>query len=225
MSASTLPTSDDAALLRALEQLYSAVVCDVLDTLGARHQALPAHIRPLSPHTHISGRVFSARAIAVSEQPAEPYKLEIAAVDAMQAGDVLVVDAQDDRQCGFWGELLTTACLYKGVRGVVMSACTRDMWKLKETTFPVFGIGYHPADSRARADIVEIGGPIKIGDVAISSGDFLLGDEDGVVIVPRALAPEAIRLALEKVAGENIVRDDLMRGVPIGEVFAKHGIL
>lgn len=225
MSHSSTPPTDDAALLNALAKLYSAVVCDVLDTLGARHQALPAHIRPLGPQTHVSGRVFSARAIAVTEDPPEPYKLEIGAVDAMQAGDVLVIDAGDDQQCGFWGELLTTACMYKGVRGVVMTACTRDMWKIKETTFPVFGIGYHPADSRARADIVEIGGQIKIGDVSISAGDFILGDEDGVVIVPRALAPEAIRLALEKVAGENIVRADLLRGVPIGEVFAKHGIL
>ena len=219
-----LPTDDDA-LLRDLDQLYSAVVCDVLDTLGARSQALPAHIRPLSPRTRIAGRVFSARAVSVTEDPAEPYKLEIAAVDSMRNGDVLVVDAGDDRQCGFWGELLTTACLYKGVRGVVMSACTRDMWKIKETTFPVFGIGYHPADSRARADIIEIGKPIVLGGVAISTGDFLLGDEDGVVIIPRALAPEAIRLAMAKVAGENLAREDLAKGVPMGEVFAKYGIL
>lgn len=212
-------------LLDSLSGLYSAVVADVLDGLGLRHQTLAPHIRPLTPNQRICGRVFPAKAVAVIAIPAEPYKLEIAAVDGLNQGDVLVVDAEDDRTCGFWGELLTTACLYKGVRGVVMSACTRDMWKIKELEFPIFGIGYHPADSKGRADIIEIGKPITIGGVTTQVGDYILGDEDGVVIIPGEVAEEAVRLALEKVSGENIARAELAQGVPMGEVFRKHGIL
>jgi 4-hydroxy-4-methyl-2-oxoglutarate aldolase len=208
-----------------LEPLYSAVVADVLDTLGYRHQVLDHRIRPLTPTLRICGRIFPARAIAVKDIPAEPYKLEIGAVEAMQLGDVLLVDAQFDQSCGFWGELLTTACQAKGVRGVVMTACTRDMWKIKELGFPIFGIGYHPADSKGRADVVAIGQSIQIGDVAAKRGDYILGDEDGVVIIPGEVAPEAIRLASGKVSGENLVRAELARGVPIGEVFKQHGIL
>jgi 4-hydroxy-4-methyl-2-oxoglutarate aldolase len=140
-------------------------------------------------------------------------------------GDVLVVDVGDDETCGFWGELLTTACLYKGIRGVVMTACTRDMWKIKDLGFPVFGIGYHPADSKGRADIIEIGASITLGGVNTTKGDYILGDEDGIVIIPNAVAAETIKLANEKVSGENIARADLARGVPMGEVFQKYGIL
>jgi regulator of RNase E activity RraA len=216
---------DAGTMLASLVPLYAAVVADVLDGLGFRHQILPAHVRPLTPAKRLHGRVFPARAATVQEIPAEPYKLEIAAVDAMTRGDVLVIDAGDDRTCGFWGELLTTACLFKGVHGVVMTACTRDMWKIADLPFPVFGIGYHPADSKGRADIVEIGAPVRIGGVLARAGDYILGDEDGTVIIPGEVAEDAVRLANEKVAGENLARADLAAGIPMGEVFRKHGIL
>ena len=212
-------------LTAALEPLYSAVLVDVLDSLGYRYQALPAHIRPLTPTKKICGRVFPAMARATFKIPAKPYELEIAAVDALARGDVLVVDAGEDQSCAFWGELLTTACIAKGARGVVMTACTRDMWKIRELNFPVYGIGWHPGDSKGRLDVITVGEPISIGGVRARRGDWLLGDEDGVVIIPQEVAPEAIRLAQEKVSGENVVREELARGVPVGEVFRKYGIL
>lgn len=212
-------------LLVRLRKLYSAVVADVLDGLGYRSQTLDASIRPLTPARQVCGRVFPAQATVVDHIPAKPYELEIAAVDAMQAGDVLVVDVGNDRTCGFWGELLTTACLVKQVGGVVMTACTRDHWKICELDFPVFGIGYHPADSLGRADIIKLGEPISIGGVKTSKGDLILGDEDGIVIVPAGVAEEALTRADAKVSGENMVRAELQRGVPIGEVFKKYGIL
>ena len=205
--------------------LYTAVVADALDGLGYRNQCLPATIRALTGARRVAGRVFTARARAVDETSNEPYKLEIAAVDAMSAGDVFVVDAGFDTSCGFWGELLTTACLAKGVCGVVMTACTRDLWRLEEAGFPVFGIGMHPADSLGRMDIEEIGVPIEIGGVGMETGDWILGDVDGVVVIPDAVANEALRRSREKVGGENEVRDTLLAGEPMGEVFARYGIL
>jgi 4-hydroxy-4-methyl-2-oxoglutarate aldolase len=213
------------SILSQLDVLYPAVVADVLDAMGFPNQVLPHDIRPLTPQKKICGRVFTARAEAVHEVPAEPYKLEIEAVESMSSGDVFLVSTGQDRTCGFWGELLTTACLYKGVRGVVMDGCTRDLWKINELDFPVFGCGYHPADSKGRVDISEIQIEIRLGQVSIHPGDFLIGDEDGCVIIPAAQSTEAVRLAMEKVSGENIARADLAAGVPMGTVFRKYGIL
>ena len=212
-------------IVSQLEHLYPAVVADILDAMGFPNQVLPAEIRPLTPTRKICGRIFTAKAHAVQEVPAEPYKLEIEAVERMQSGDVFVVSTGRDRTCGFWGELLTTACLYKGVRGVVMDGCTRDLWKINELDFPVFGMGYHPADSKGRVDIFEIQTEIVLGNASIKPADYLIGDEDGCVVVPGAQAEEAVRLALEKVSGENIARADLAAGVPMGTVFRKYGIL
>jgi 4-hydroxy-4-methyl-2-oxoglutarate aldolase len=208
-----------------MQPLYAAVVCDILDTLGYPRQALPSHLRPLTPANKLLGRAFTARAETVDAVPAEPYKLEIEAVEQMTAGDILVASCGEDKSCGFWGELLTTACLYKGIRGVVMNACTRDVWKIKELDFPVFGIGYHPADSKGRVDIVELGVPVTFDGVTVRTGDYLLGDEDGIVAIPAEVLEKTVALALEKVSGENKVRQELMEGVSMGEVFKKYGIL
>jgi len=214
-----------ASFLESMKLLYSAVVCDVLDSLGYPNQALPPDLRPLTPAWRLIGRAYTARAAVVNEIPAEPYKLEIEAVERMGSGDILIAECGNDRTCGFWGELLTTACLYKGIRGVVMNACTRDVWKIKDLDFPVFGIGYHPADSKGRLDIVELECPVKFGAVTVHTGDYILGDEDGIAAIPAAVLEEAVRLALEKVSGENVVRKELSEGVSMGEVFRKYGIL
>jgi len=213
------------SIVDTMRPLYAAVVSDILDTLGHPRQALPASLRPLTPTKRLLGRAFTARADVVRAVPAEPYKLEIEAVERMKPGDVLVASCGNDRTCGFWGELLTTACIYKGIRGVVMDACTRDVWKINELDFPVFGIGYHPADSKGRVDIVELEVPVTFGDVTVRTGDYLLGDEDGIVSIPAAVLEKTVSLALEKVSGENLVRKELMEGVSMGEVFRKYGIL
>jgi regulator of RNase E activity RraA len=211
--------------LSILEQLYSAVVADVLDRMGLRNQVLSSRIRALTPVQRVCGRVFTAQAIPVTEMPTESYKLEMQAIDTMQSGDVFVVDAGHNEQSAFWGELLSTACLAKGVRGVVMSACSRDLWALNQMDFPVFGIGSTPADSLGRIDVIRIGQSIQIDGVSTKNGDLILGDQDGVVIIPAESADEALRLAQQKVSGENTVREELREGVPVAEVFRKHGIL
>jgi 4-hydroxy-4-methyl-2-oxoglutarate aldolase len=214
---------DDPFLI--LPSLYSAVVSDVLDALGFREQALSHLVRPLTKSKKVWGRIRTARAIPVAEIPAEPYKLQIAAVDTLNGGDVLVVDAPANPTCSFWGELLTTACVHKGVNGLVMTACTRDMWRINELGFPIFGIGYHPGDDNGRMEVVEIGQPISIAGVRTKPGDWLIGDEDGVVIIPSEIAGEAVRRAREKMSGENLVREALAAGMPVAEAFKKFGIL
>ena len=214
-----------ASTISQLENLYSAVVADVLDKLGYRNQILSARVKSLTPAQRVFGRVHTARAVAVDEIPAEPYKLEMQAIDTMQEGDVFVVDGGHHQESAFWGELLSTACKAKGVRGIVMTACTRDLWALNRMSFPVFGIGATPADSLGRIDVIEIGAPITIDGVETKNGDLILGDLDGVVIIPSEVADEAVRLAKEKVTGENTVRDELAKGIPVAEVFRRHGIL
>jgi len=211
--------------IESLEKLYSAVVGDVLDKMGYRAQSFSSRIGALTPARCVSGRIFTAKAVNVDEVPPEPYKLEMEAIDTMKEGDVLVVDAGHNRDASFWGELLSTACMAKGVRGIVMSTCTRDLWALEKMDFPVFGIGVTPADSLGRMDVVSLGEPIEIDGVSMKNGDYILGDHDGVVTIPQEVADEAIAKALEKVSGEDTVREELAAGVPVAEVFKKYGIL
>jgi regulator of RNase E activity RraA len=150
------------------------------------------------------------------------YRGELGAVDALQPGDVMVVSTC---RGSYWGELLATASRYRGARGVVADAYTRDTLALMELGFPTFAAGIHCADSLGRIDVDAVGTRIVCGGVEVGPGDLVLGDHDGIVVIPAELGAEVVELAEEKVAGENLVRDKLAEGMPVSEAFRTYGVI
>lgn len=207
------------------EQLSSAVLADVLDSLGHRHTALPANVRPLRATWKLVGRAATLNAVTVAAEPLHPYAVEMECIDALRPGDVLVATTNGDHSSALWGELLSTAARAHGASGVVLDGLTRDAARIRAMDFPVFAAGFSPLDSKGRIDGIEHGRPIRIGDCAVRPGDWVVGDIDGVVVVPSEVAEIAFLRALEKVTGENRVRDELARGRGIREVFAEYRIL
>jgi regulator of RNase E activity RraA len=206
-----------------LAKLYTPVVADVLDKLGFRAQSMNARVRPLWPEAKAAGFALTVQTVPAREQaPAHPYAGELAAVDSLQKGDVLVVS---ESACSFWGELLSTAAKFREARGVVLDGPTRDSLAIKDMGFPVFHNGFHPADSLGRLDVTAHNVPISCADVLVYPNDLILADHDGVVVIPNSAAEDALRLAEEKVSGENLVRKALAGGMTTAEAFKKFGIL
>jgi regulator of RNase E activity RraA len=205
--------------------LYSAVLADVLDGLGHRDSALPANVRPLKPEWRIFGKAVTLCTVPVAAEPAHPYAIEMECIDSLRPGDILIGTTCGDNSSALWGELLSTASRAHGAVGVVLDGLTRDAVKIIEMDFPVFATGFSPLDSKGRLDAIHYNQPIRIGSCIISPGDLIFGDIDGVVVVPQRLASEALKRALEKVQGENKVRDELAKGRSVREVFAEFGIL
>ncbi len=217
-----MPTRDLSHIDR-LAKLYTPVVADVLDRIGFRNQSLASRIRPLWPAAKAAGFALTVQTVPAQVQnPEHPYAGELLAVDSLQSGDMLVVS---ESACSFWGELLSTAAKFRDCRGVILDGPTRDSQAIVEMGFPVFHVGFHPADSLGRLDVVSHNVPVQCGGVLINPGDLMLADHDGVVCVPHAAAEETIRLAEEKVSGENLVRKALADGMTTTEAFAKFGIL
>jgi 4-hydroxy-4-methyl-2-oxoglutarate aldolase len=215
----------DLGLLARLEALHPAVVSDCLDRLGLRDQALAPHIRPLYPEAKVAGYALTVHCVAaggVPEDPADWYKGELGAVDALAAGDVMVVSTC---RAAYWGELLATAARYRGARGIVADAYTRDTGALIEMRFPTFVAGIHCADALGRVDVDAVGDQIECGGVSVATGDLVLADHDGVVVVPAAVAHEVIASAEQKVSAENLVRAKLAEGMSVSEAFRTYGIL
>ncbi len=208
-----------------LETLYTAVVADVLDSLGHRNQTLSADIRAMTSAHTVCGRVFTAKAEAVNEIPDEPYKLEMAAIDTMQAGDVLVVDGDHNRRCAFWGELLSTAAANSGCVGAIVDGCVRDIRQMREMSFPVFARGRNIYDSKDRQRVVDIDVPVEIDGVRFCSGDLVVADADGVVVVPAEIEQEAVQAAWQKVHAENVTRDAIKAGMKATDAYEKYGVL
>jgi len=215
----------DLELIERLERLHPAVVSDCLDRAGIRSGVMAPHIRPLYPEARVAGYAMTVHCVevdAVPEDPADWYRGELASVDALQPGDVMVVSTC---RGSYWGELLATASRYRGARGIVADAYARDTLSLIEMRFPTFAAGIHCADSLGRIDVDDFGAPVECGGVEVSPGDLVLGDHDGVVVIPAAVAGEVVAAAEEKVAGENLVRSKLAEGMPVSEAFRTYGVI
>ncbi len=218
--------SYDAAYLdRIAEHLYSSVLADILDDHGYRQQTLDHEVRPLYNGAKVAGRAATMLAVEVSKLPDNPYEQLMELLDGIVPGEVVVGAVQSRANAAIWGELLSTHTRAKGGRGVVLDGLSRDSWGIAEMKFPVFARGLSPADSKGRLEVIAIRGTIPVAGVSISNGDLLLADEDGVVVVPRDVEDEVIRLAFEKVAGEDVMRDILRKGANLRAVFKEHGIL
>lgn len=215
--------AEDWKELRKL--LYSAVLSDVLDDLGWRRQTLDPGLVPLDSGLVLMGRAFTAIAAEVSDIPAEPYKLQMEAVDAIGPEEVFVVQTGGSDKAAFWGELLSTACRARGGTGAVVDGLCRDTRRIREMGFPVYARGTRPADSKGRLDVIAYQVPVEIGGVRIEPGDILFGDSDGITVVPRQAERQAIELALAKATGENGVRAALQNGMLCSEAFRTFGIL
>jgi regulator of RNase E activity RraA len=206
-----------------LARLYTPVVADVLDRVGHRNQTLRAEIRPLTPGMTIAGYAHTVRTIPATEAaPAEPYKGEMVAVDALRPGEVMMVSTCE---WSFWGELLSTAARHRGCRGVIIDGYTRDTQAIIAMHFPVFCRGIHPADSLGRLDVDAHDVPIECGGVNVVPGDLVLADADGIVVVPRSIALQVIEAAEQKVRSENLVRAKLAEGMSVTEAFRRYGVL
>ena len=207
------------------DALYTAVVADVLDALGRRQQVLSVELKRASGRGLLVGR---AKTTLWEERDAldeRPYELELQAVDDCQPGDVLVAAAGGSRASGVWGELLSTAAANRSCRGALVDGSVRDVAKMDAMGFTVYARGTCPRDSLHRQRVVAVDVTVEIGGVAIGPGDVLLADDDGVVVVPRAIEVEALARAREKVEAENVVRDAIRAGLKASEAFRKYGVL
>lgn len=215
----------DMALLERLGKLYVAVVADCLDSVGVRDNLLAPRVRSLTPGSFVTGFALTVQVVPVDGVPADRarwYAGELAAVDAQQPGDVLVISSCDG---SFWGELLATASRYRGSRGLVGDCFTRDTAALIEMGFPTFVTGSLAYDSLGRIDVADYGAAVECAGVTVHPRDLVIGDDDGVAIIPRGVAEEVIRLAEEKAASENVVRDRLAEGMSATDAFRAYGVL
>jgi regulator of RNase E activity RraA len=177
------------------------------------------------PDARVVGRAQTARAVCVSEPPAEPYKLLLGAIDATVPGRVLVVGTDPTSRSALFGGLLATAVRAAGGEGVVVDGYARDVHEIRAIGLPTMVRGFRPLDSYARDEVVEISAPVTIGGVLIRQGDLIFGDADGLVVVPSEIEAEVIDKAFAKVEAESEMRSALAGGMSVSDAFARFGVL
>lgn len=185
---------------------------------------MPPALRPVAGTSRVVGRAATLRVVAVDEVPAEAYVVQFQAIDALRDGEVMVVSAPAVASA-FWGELITTRALVNGCAGAIVDGYCRDVDRIRTHDFPVWARGMHPADSAGRLDAVQYDVPVSCAGVPVEPGDYLLGDTDGVVVVPARLVDDVLTVAEEKARAEDVVREELRSGATIVDTYAEHGVM
>ena len=208
-------------------RIPTAVLSDTLDSLDLRNQAMRPHIRPLDLSIDMAGRARTGLYMPVFHvDPAiNPYEREIELIDGLQADEVVVLACGDSGRIAPWGELLTTACLARKAAGCVTDGLVRDIRQIAQMRFPVFHGGVGPLDSKGRGKVMEIEVPVMCAGVLVRPQDLVVGDADGVVVIPREVEEKVVARAIEKVSGENDTREALRAGESLASVFQRFGIL
>jgi len=187
----TLATKDQ---IKQLRDLGAATVYEAQGAKGALDQG----IKPIDPTVRLAGP-----ALTVDCRPADNLMLHYA-VQKAAPGDVLVVDAKGFMEAGPWGDVLTIQAMKVGIAGLVINGCVRDANLIIELGFPVFCRGLS-IKGTGKNQPGRLNVPITFGDVLIHPGDIIVGDRDGVVVVPRDEVASAISSSLareEKEAGQ-----------------------
>ena len=209
-------------------ELYSAVLSDVLDEFGFKHQAMKPFVRPVDDSLVLMGRARTglfAETFSVRDGE-NPYAVEIALLDDLKPGDVAILACNGPtNRIAPWGELLTTAAMARGAVGCVTDGLARDLRHIKRLAFPVFHGGIGPLDSKGRARMIEMDTVVECGGVEVRSGDIVFADIDGVVIIPQDHASAVIERAVDKAKSENHTREELAQGRLLREVYEKYGVL
>jgi 4-hydroxy-4-methyl-2-oxoglutarate aldolase len=206
-------------VLARLGRLDSCAVSDALDTLGLKGAI--AGIHRMSTDRRIAGRVVTVKLEKDDGRPAGSRHLGTAAIEAAQAGDVIVVEQRTGIDAAGWGGTLSLGASLRGVAGVIVEGPARDLDESRSHDFPVFARDHTARTARGR--LVEAGTnvPIVVGDIAVSPGDYVVADGSAVVLVAQSEIDRVLDAAEAIAARETAMADSLRAGTPIGQVMGK----
>jgi len=209
-------------LLSRYEQLYTGAINDVLREFCMLNQALPGRIKPLREYHSVAGFAFTVKSAPNSKITGEmEYRTQM--LDDMHEDAFVVWDTSRDQKATLWGGVMTATAKQMGLKAACIDGGIRDTHQILEADFPLFYEYRISNGSLGRCLISHYQIPIKIGDVDIKPGDIVIGDIDGVLVVPRSIAVEVLERAEEIKRNEKEIFGWVHDGQSIQEITKKGG--
>lgn len=210
------------------KRLYTGLIYDVLE--GEYHmsgRAMASGIYPLVHTMQVAGPAFTVHCITTPSRDKNTHDIRLGMLKSMTPGCIQIRDTQGDLSCGQFGEISATAAKAAGCVGAVIDGSTRDSNYLINMNFPTFCRFRNPVEAFGRFMAVDYQVPIYVkgidGLLAVNPGDYIFGDNDGVVIVPRELTIPVLEKAEENYAKENLSRQAMADGDDPFAVYEKYG--
>jgi len=206
-----------------LAACYTGVVHDVMRAMGLRDFTLPSELRPILPEESLAGPAFTIEGKVVAGADAHETLLAWTGLLSQAPTGSIWVSQPNDRVVAHMGELSAETLRNKGVRGCIADGFVRDVNFLLAIGFQTWCRGFTPRDIVGHWLPAATNVPITIGDVTIEPGDYMIGDRDGVLCVPKALAQEVVDKAEAAMATESLVRKAILAGVDPQQAYLKYG--
>ena len=208
------PAAD--ALIADFATLATAEISDALDTLRLPGSAFG--IAPLREGLRLVGRAFTVRYLPVDLKPGNVGDY----IDDVPEGGVVVIDNAGRLDCTVWGGILTEVAALRGLGGTVINGVCRDVAAGRAFGYPLYSRGRFMRTGKDRVEVPEIGGPVSLGDVRVRPGDLLIGDDDGIVVVPRARETEVLDIAMRLHEAEERIVASVRAGSRLVEARRTH---
>lgn len=226
LRALTLPYDVQDIRKRYLK-LYTAVVYDAMEEMGCMGRAMDSGIYPLIHTMQVAGPAFTVHCISTPNRDERTHNLRLGMLKSMTPGCIQIRDTQNNVTCGQFGEISATAAAAAGCAGAVIDGSTRDSNYLINMGFPTFCRFRNPVEALGRFMAVDYQIPIYVkgidGKLVVNPGDFVFGDNDGVVIVPKDMTVAVLEKAEKQFAEESRSRAAMAAGRDPFQVYEEFG--
>jgi 4-hydroxy-4-methyl-2-oxoglutarate aldolase len=209
-------------LATRLEHCYSGAVYDVLRGMGYPNQVLPHAIRPLENYK-LAGKIYTVSGYVDQTLDAHQTLLSWTGLLSKAPKDSVVICQPNNHMMALMGELSAETLQFRGVRGYIVDGGCRDSDFITKIGFKVFCSFFTPVDVVGRWVADRFGEPITIGQVTISTGDYVLADRDGIVIIPQKIVEDVVTKTEEVLKTESKVRKAILEGIDPQEAYVKYG--
>jgi 4-hydroxy-4-methyl-2-oxoglutarate aldolase len=206
-----------ATQLHPLARFSAATVSDALDRLGRPGSMLG--IAPLFDGARLCGRAFPVRYVTAGSPPGTVGDY----LDDVAPGQVVVLDNGGRTDCTVWGDILTAVASQRGVAGTVIDGVCRDVHRARDIGYPVYSRGWFMRTGKDRVTVSDFGAPVSIAGIRVRAGDLLVGDDDGIVVVPVEFEQEVLTIAREIEEREGAILAAALGGSSLVEARRAHG--
>ncbi|UFN48365.1 RraA family protein [Roseomonas sp. OT10] len=212
----------DAEILARYEKLYTGAISDVLREHVLMDQALPGYLQVLRPEKTVAGFAFTVKS-APSTRVSGELTFRTHMLEQIPREAFIVWDTTGDTEGTLWGGVMTATAVGMGVRGAVIDGGIRDTAQILQKDFPIFYKYRSPNGSLGRCLISHYQVAVKIGSVWVRPGDIVVGDIDGVIVVPRGIAMAVLERAEQILGNEKEIFRWVAEGDSLQEITAKGG--
>lgn len=202
-------------IIKRFRALDTTCVSDALDSMGIKCGLYD--IKPIVGECKICGPAFTVHYVPCGVEKGTVGDF----LDDVKPGEVVVLDNAGRTYCTVWGDIMSIVASKTGIEGTVIDGVCRDLPTIKKLKYPLFSKGYYMSTGKDRVEVDAVNVPVSVSGVQVCPGDIILGDDTGVIVIPKDKAEEVLKTAETIDKKERQIEEEVLKGTPLKEARIK----